>query len=450
MTGAGAPASEPGLRPLAARHRRARIATSAAFAAQGVMLTVLLTHLPQFTDRYRVSEGTVTLVVLMVTLLAGVGSLLSEVLAAATSSRTALRCGLLIIAGAGAAIGLASELAYFVIAFAIYGVGLGAVDAAGNMQGLAVQHRYGRSIITSFHAAWSGGAIVGALWVSGGERLSIPLSGSILPVAGVVLLLLAAAGPQLLPLGESAEQDSELPLGGKGRPQATVPDESTSETAANELPASETTDQKTSLASAFPVTSGPLLLIGLAMVCFWAVDSGISNWSALYLRDVLTAADSTAALGYAAYQSSALASRLVGDLAVRRVGAVVTVRTGALVGTAGALLVVVAPDPVTAIVGFGLTGLGLPMIAPLCFSAAAAVARAGATTDGGPDVAPDVAVDSVVARLNVFNYLGSLLGAALVGGIATATDLRFGFIVPILLAVTVFILARAFAPAEQP
>jgi MFS family permease len=426
MTGA-TPAPYRGVQAPAPEHRRARIATATAFAGQGLMLTVLLTHLPQFTDRYHISEGAVTLIVLMITLLAGVGSLLSEVLAAASSSRTALRCGLLVIAVAGVTVGLAPELPYFVAGFALYGLGLGAVDAAGNMQALAVQHRYGRSIITSFHAAWSSGAIIGALYVAGCEHLSISLAGSILPVAGVVLLVFAGVGPHLLPLDEPADQ----------RPTAS--------------PTSETADQEAPSGSSL-ITSGPLLLIGLAMICFWAVDSGVSNWSALYLRDVLTAADSTAALGYAAYQATTLTSRLVGDLAVRRFGAVVTVRAGAVVGTAGLLLVVLAPGPGVAIVGFAITGLGLPMIAPLCFSAAGAVARAEneAARSRGKEVTADAAVDRVVARLNVFNYLGSLLGAVLVGSIATISDLRLGFIVPVLLAATVLVLARAFAPAETP
>jgi hypothetical protein len=53
----------------------------------------------------------------------------------------------------------------------------------------------------------------------------------------------------------------------------------------------------------------------------------------------------------------------------------------------------------------------------------------------------------VVARLNVFNYVGSLLGAVLVGALATIGGLRTGFIVPVLLAASVSLLARAFAPA---
>jgi MFS family permease len=387
------------------------------------MFTILLTHLPQFTDRYHVSDGTVTLIVLTVTVLAGVGSLLSEVLAGATSSRTALRCGLLVVALAGAVIGLAPGLPVFVAGFAVYGIGVGAVDAAGNMQAVAVQHRYGRSIITSFHAAWSGAAIAGALYVAGGERIGISLAGSILPVAGIVLVIILIGGPFLLP--PEAEQSLEP------RVEPAVPKISD--------------DTGTTGGFRISVTRGPLLMLGLAMTCFWAVDSGVSNWSALYLRDLLHASDSTAALGFALYQSMALVSRLAGDPTVRRFGAVATVRAGALVGLTGTILVVLAPGPAVAIAGFGLAGLGLPVIAPLCFSAAGAAVRA--EQQGATPQDEATAVDSVVARLNVFNYLGSLVGAVLVGAVATFSDLRAGFVVPVLLAGSVFFLARAFAPA---
>ena len=393
------------------------MATAAAFAAQGLMFTILLTHLPQFTDRYHVSDGTVTLIVLMVTVLAGVGSLLSEVLAGATSSRTALRCGLLVVAGAGAVIGLAPAFPVFVAGFAIYGIGVGAVDAAGNMQAVAVQHRYGRSIITSFHAAWSAAAITGALYVAGGERLGISLAWSILPMAVVVLLISLVGGPYL-----HAESSA---------PEPAEP---------SELP-----DLQASDGFRITVTRGPLLMLGLAMTCFWAVDSGVSNWSALYLHDLLRASGSTAALGFALYQSMALVSRLAGDPTVRRFGAVATVRTGSIIGTAGTVLVVLAPGPAFAIAGFGLAGLGLPVIAPLCFSAAGAAVRAEQQDASALEEA--TAVDSVVARLNVFNYLGSLVGAVLVGAVATVSDLRAGFVVPVVLAVSVFFLARAFATA---
>lgn len=380
---------------------------AATFVAQGLMFSLLLTHLPQFKDRYDASDGTVTLIVFMVTVLAGAGSLLAERVAVATSSRTALRIGLLVVAAAGALIAVASGFGLFVVGFAVYGIGVGAVDAGANMQAVAVQERYGRSIITSFHAAWSAAAIVGALYVSGGERISLSLTGSILPAAGIVLIVLLVAGPGLLETEPTTGLDDGT-VGG--------------------LTSSDR----------FRQVRTPLLLLGLAMTAYWAVDAGISNWSSIYLHDLLDASDSTAALGYALYQATALVSRLGGDQAVRRLGAVTTVRIGAAVGAVGALVVVLAPGPAVAIVGFGVTGLGLPVVAPLCFSSAGAL------------VSTPADLDRVVARLNVFNYLGSLLGAVVVGGVGTVLDLRAGFVVPVVLALAACALAPAFRAATSP
>jgi fucose permease len=414
---------------LSVTDQQARVAAAVAFAAQGLMFTVLLTHLPQFTDKYEVSDATVTVIVFTVTVLAGLGSLGSELLAAAISSRRTLRYALLLVACAGTVIGLAPGLPLFIAGFAVYGIGVGAVDATANMQAVAVQHRYGRSILTSFHAAWSAGAIAGALYVSGGERLSISLPVSISPVAVVVLIATALAGPYLLRSESRSNADPD-----PRDPDRLHPDHPDHPEVKN-----------------LSLTKGPLLMLGLAMTCYWAVDSGASNWSALYLHDVLLASGSTAALAYAVYQALALFSRLSGDHIVRRLGAVRTVRAGAVIGTAGTVLVVAAPGPVVAILGFGLAGLGLPVIAPLCFSAAGAtVLGSGSGLDAVTGFDESAAVERVVARLNVFNYFGSLVGAGLIGAVATPADLRAGFVVPVVLAAAVFFLAKAFGRPGLP
>ena len=48
----------------------------------------------------------------------------------------------------------------FVAGLAVYGLGLGGVDAATNMQAVALEHRWGRTILPSFHGAWTVGGIV--------------------------------------------------------------------------------------------------------------------------------------------------------------------------------------------------------------------------------------------------------------------------------------------------
>ena len=40
------------------------------------------------------------------------------------------------------------------------------VDAGTNMQAVAIQREYGRSLLTGFYASWSVGGIVGAVFVA--------------------------------------------------------------------------------------------------------------------------------------------------------------------------------------------------------------------------------------------------------------------------------------------
>nr|WP_269328528.1 MFS transporter [Kineosporia babensis] len=168
------------------------------------------------------------------------------------------------------------------------------------------------------------------------------------------------------------------------------------------------------------------------MAAYWAVDSGTSSWGAIYLTDVLHSSTSVAPLAYGAYQALALVSRLFGDSVVQRFGAARTIRGGALIGVAGTLLLVLAPGPALAITGFALAGLGLAVVPPLCFAAASARARSRLQSD------------QLVARLNVFNYLGALLGGALVGAVGSGLGLRTGFFLTVLLAASMLLLARAF------
>ncbi|WP_254699172.1 MFS transporter [Rhodococcus sp. SGAir0479] len=373
----------------------ARVAAAVAFGLQGFVLAVLLTQLPQFKDDLGFTESLVVGAVVGVSVVAGVGSVVAEQLAKATSSRTTLRVGLFAIALAAVAIALASSTAAFLVAFAFYGIGLGMVDATANMQAVSIQHLYGRVILSSFHAAWSVGAIAGALFVSACSALDLSVTACVLIAAAVAAIGCAAIGPRLLRTGHQHTADtSTAPL-------------------------------------ALPLW--PFLALGIAMVLFYAIDFGIGNWSALYLKEVLLSDAGTAALAMAAYQITALISRLTGDHWVRRFGEIAVVRVGAAVSVIGLLVVVLAQAPAVAIAGFFVVGLGAPVVAPLCFSAAGRLAPAGRT-------------DTVIARLNLFNYAGTVLGGAVIGGIAWTSDLRLGFVAPLLFAAALFLLAPAFAP----
>lgn len=329
-----------------ADERRTRIAVSAAFATQGLGFAVLLTHLPAFKERYDVGDGVVTAVVFGVALLAGAGTALADRVSRARGSGLALRASLATIGVAVLIIAVSPTLLPFCAGFAVYGIGVGGVDASMNMQAVALQHRYGRSILTSFHAAWSAGGIVGALYTSGTEKLDLSLP-----------LVLLAAGLAILAVA--------VGIGGRVAASTT-----TARATPGSAEVSQSAEPDEGRTATGPAPWRPILLLGLAVVCFYVADSGTSSWSSDYLHEVLDASKSVAPLAFAGYTGASLVSRLVGDHAVRRFGGPAVVRVGGVVGALGLLLVVVAQQPIVAIAGFTVLGIGIGVIAPLSFAAA--------------------------------------------------------------------------------
>ncbi|MEV6334845.1 MFS transporter [Nocardia vinacea] len=385
--------------------RGARIANSFAFGLQGFFFAVVLTELPQQKDRFDLSDGLIAGSVVLVSILAGVGSVAAEQVATRWSSRVTVRIGLLGITVTGCAIALAPNIAVLAIALGCYGIAVGIVDASTNMQGVFIQHGYGKFILSSFYGVWSAGSILGALFVSACEALDVTLRESLFAAAGVVLVVGLVTGPRLLGAAEAESGPAEV------------------------------TDSEPSASRMVPLRM--YLAFGIAASLVFAIDLAVSNWSALYLKEDLLASSATAALALAVYQCASLAARLSGDLWVRRLGGRRVVRIAGAIGVLGLAVAVVAPGPVVAIVGFLIGGFGTGVVAPLCFS------EAGQLTSGRQ-------LDALIARLNLFNYVGTLVGGGLVGAIAAGFGHRIGFVIPVLFMAIVIGLAHVFHSRSEP
>jgi hypothetical protein len=356
----------------------------------------LTTRLPDFSDRWHLSEVELSGLLLMMVLLAGVGSVIAETLARERDSATLLRAGLAVIVVAVPTMALAPAGGVFVAGMAVYGVALGVVDATTNMQAVALEHRYGRPILPSFHGAWTVGGLVGSVITLATARLPLGTTAGL-----AVVPLVALAGPFLKRVGD--------PLA--SGPRVEVP-------------------------------WRPIILVGIAMVLFYMVDTAAFTWGPTYLDRVFPTPSSLVALATFPYLLASGGMRLAGDSAVARFGPVRVLRVGALVACLGLAVVVFAPVWPVAVLGFLVTGAGVAVIAPLSFSAAARIAG------GADDLDPHVRharVDAVIARFNQFNYIGALIGAVLTGLVGSG-DLRFGFAVPMLLVLGILPLARSFAP----
>jgi MFS family permease len=380
-------------------HRRARLAASAAFFVQGLTFASMVTRLPAFSDRFGLDAAHITVVLLATAIAAGVGSVFAGMASTKSGGAPWLRAGLFVVVAAAVIAGLASSRWMLYGSFVVYGLGVGAVDAMMNLHGLAVQERYRRSIMTSFHAVWSVAGIIGALLTGVAAAAALQSGTSLTVVAASGLAIAAVASPSLLDT-RNVVAETPKPVDASG--------------------------------SAGHVPWRPILPIGAAVVCFFVADAATANWSALYLHNTLGSTENLAVLAFAGYQAAAVIGRVGGDFIVRRLGAVPVVRMAGLIGTAGLSLVVAAPTPAAAIGGFAVLGLGISVIEPLSFSAAGRLDRDR--------------TGIAVARVNIFNYIGYLVGGALVGAVASIANLRAAYVLPLALASVIALLARGFGP----
>ncbi len=377
--------------------RRARLAIAAAFFTQGLIFISLTTRLPRIQDKWDLDELGLSGVLLMMVLLAGVGSLVAERLAPRLDSARVLRAGLLVVSVGVLVALLAPTIVVFVLGLATYGIGLGLVDASGNMQAVALEHRLGRVVLPSCHGAWTLGGVIGAVLTL--ATVDLPWSTSAL----VAVIPLAAALAPYLPRdhGEAATStETDVPW-------------------------------------------RAIMLIGLALMVFYTVDTAAATWGPVYLDDIFDTPERLVPLATLPYLVASGMVRLLGDWLTERVGAVRLLRIGAVIAFGALVMIVWASSWPVAVLGFTILGCGVAVVAPLSFSAAAALAA----RDADP-ATRQARVDAVIARFNQFNYAGALLGAVMTGVVGSGS-LRVGFAVPLVLVLALFPLARAFAPADE-
>ncbi|WP_375384682.1 MFS transporter [uncultured Microbacterium sp.] len=375
---------------------RSRVAVSAAYAAQGLGYAVIVTTLPSFKAHQQIDDTAVALIILLVCAAAAVGSVVADLIAKRAGSRISLVVGLLLEVVGVAIVWMDLPLWAFVTGFAIYGIGLGGVDAAGAMQGVLVQRRYGRDLMGGFFASYTAAAIVGALAVAGSAAVGAA------PSAQLALAVVIALGVAVWGLFAFDRTHAAAAPGA---------------------------------AAKTPLPRRGIWLFGFVILAAFTLDSGVSTWSTVYLQDDLAAVAAIAPLGYAAYQLAILLTRLATDRVVDRWGPRPVVLCATIVSIIGLVAVAVLPFIAAAIVGFALAGVAVGALVPISFTSAGALAP--------------LRSDEIIARVNLFNYVGAVLGAVVIGLLADGPGLGLGFLVPALLLVPVLFVARRFRAAAR-
>jgi predicted MFS family arabinose efflux permease len=357
--------------------RSARRGVLGAFFAFGVFWGGWAVLVPAVQDAVGASTGALGLALLGI----GIGSLPAMLLAGQLIDRA--RFPLLPVSLAAFALvvllpGLVHSVPALLGVLLVLGAGTGAADVAINAEAAAVERASGRRLMLLAHAFFSLGVIAGAvatgvLRQAGAARLPILA----LLAAGVLAAAAANRHPTARPLPHDA------PASRKGLRR-------------------------------------PLVFIGAACAAAFTVESGIENWSALYLQRELGAPSIVSAAGPAAYAAAMASGRLLGNRL--RLDDRAVLGGGALLALAALLGASLAPSAPVAAAAFFVGGLGVSVAAPTLFGAAGRFGARG------------------VATVTTIGYLGFVVGPPLVGGIAELIGLRGSFAV---LAVFAALLAVA-------
>ncbi|MFF0499161.1 MFS transporter [Nocardia aobensis] len=356
------------------------------FAGLGVVMAVWGTRIPAVQE----SAGLGTAGLAGVLLAAAIG-MVAGLQVGGRLARPARLPRLLTTGGLGLALGLAlvgncrMPLALAVAALC-FGAAHGVLDVAANAAAVRCQNAYGRPIMSGLHAAYSLGALGGAVIAVVAADISHTYVFGVTAAAVVVATIAVAPATGCIgsPVAEAGVAARERAPG---------------------------------------LSRSRIWLLGaLAAACLLG-EGAAADWSAVHLTG-LHASAAIGAAAYAAYSAAMAGGRLVGDRLTTRFGAPKVVRTGAIVASAGLLTGVAVNDVPFALAGWAVFGLGLAVTIPSLFSTAGT---------GGP---------RAVAAVAVAGYLGLLAGPALIGAVATVTTLPVALVLPALLAAGVAALSH--------
>jgi len=372
--------------------RRARGAVTAIFFLNGLLFGAWAARIPAIRDRLALSDGELGLALAFLPIGAIIAMPLAGALAARAGSRRATRAAFALACATIGVVAFAPSLAAFAaLAFAL-GVGMGSLDVSMNVHGVTVERRYGRPILSSFHAAFSlgglAGAGLGALVAGAGVdvRVHLAVAAALCGTVGLVW------SRRFLPASADAAAAQD------------------------------------------PVFVRPprrLWALGaLAFACL-LIEGGAADWSGVYIKDLGTG-PGVAALGFTAFSVTMTLGRIFGDRLVTRFGSARLVRTGGLVAAVGFGSALVLSGPVAALVGFACLGAGMSSVIPIVFRAAGQ--------------APGIASGVALSAVSSMGYLGFVAGPPAIGGIAELIGLPAALGVLVALAAAVAALAGTTSP----
>jgi len=279
--------------------------------------------------------------------------------------------------------------------FFLLGVSSGMLDVAMNAQAVMIEQKWGKPIMTSFHAFFSIGMALGALTASLFSKMDTSLFMHLLIITILNLVIITIARFYFL----------------------------------HDKPEKRQTEEP-----AFRIPSASLVGVGIIALCSMLGEGAMADWSTNYMENFAHASISLAPVGLAAFAFAMTIGRLFGDSARLKYGDKKLIVICGIIASAGLGLAILFVNPVMVIVGFFIVGIGLATIVPIAYSIAG-------NAKGLPSGVG-------IAMVTTVGYSGFFFGPPVMGFLSDLVTLRFAFLMVLILFLVMTFLGARYKQAN--
>ena len=372
--------------PTTPGYGRARTAVTVVFLVHGLYTAIWVPQIPVVKARLGLDEAGLSLALLMIAIGALVGMPLTGWLVGRYGTRSITLLGTALM-GLGFMLPVLMPSYLTLVAGLMFaGLSMGMMDVAMNANGVEVEQRYGRPILSSLHGFFSVGALAGSLALAAILRADVGL-----PVVVITSMVSCIA------LGVLAS----LYLLTSPRPP-TVKSTSTA------------IDRHSPRRRWWQGLTVPLLLLGGIGTLAYLIEGAVVDWGGVFSLGPLGADLADAGLAYAGFSAAMAIMRLIGDRLQRWISRQTLLIAGSAVAAVSCLAFALSPTLPFSIAAAFVMGFGLANVVPIVFAIAGQQ----------PDRPPGEGIAAVAALA----YAGFLGGPPLIGWLASQTDLRIAFV----------------------
>lgn len=368
----------------------ARLAVKIIFFLNGFAHANYYSRLPRIQEQFDIDNGTLGVVLLS----SSIGALLAMPFTGWQIIRNgSRRVGLLSVymyCALVPLIPLCPNLPALLAVFFLLGVSSGMLDVAMNAQAVMVEQKWGKPIMTSFHAFFSIGMVLGALCGSLFSKINASLFSHLLIITIINIVVITVARIYLL----------------------------------HDKPATK------GEGPAFRLPNAAMVGVGVIAFCSMLGEGAMADWSTNYMENFAKASETLAPIGLFAFALAMTLGRFVGDRARLKYGDKKLMVVCGLIASAGLLIAILFTHPFAVIVGFFIVGVGLATIVPIAYSVAG-------NAKGLPSGVG-------LAMVTTVGYSGFLVGPPILGFLADLVTLRFALLLVLFLFLVMTILGYRY------